>query len=261
MNLEERQKILSKYRHIFENEKNYYSEVTGSSSGHYDLESESFFRRANLKFKETLGDVKNKKILDVGCGIGALSFYLAQKGAIVTGIDLSKNSIESCKKGAKLRGLNIEFREMNALIPDFEDESFDMIVGSRVIHHLPNLELFFKMCIRLLKHNGYIAFIEPLKKNIIVELNRKFFAPEKRTRHEHPLFVSDLMTAKVVFRNLEHREFFLLSPLAMFFRDFLKNPTLFKAFYKTLNIIETPLTKIKILKQYCWQTVFKCFKT
>jgi len=260
MNLEERQKILSKYGYIFENEKKYYSKATGSSSKDYDLGGESFFRRANLKFKEALGDVKNKKILDVGCGAGALSFYLAQKGANVTGIDLSKNSIEVCKNESKIRGLNIDFREMNAQIPDFEDESFDMIVGSRVIHHLPNLELFFKECKRLVKPNGYIAFIEPLKKNIIVELNRKFFAPERRTRHEHPLYLSDIENAKAVFGNLEHHEYFLISPLAMFFRDFIKNNILFKGFYKILNIIESPLTKVKVLKQYCWQTVIKCSK-
>lgn len=260
MDLEERQKILSKYNQIFENEKEYYRKVKDGSREDYGLERESFFRRANLKFREALGDVKNKQILDVGCGIGNLSFYLAQEGATVTGIDLSKNSIEVCKKEAKRKGIDIDFREMNAQVPDFDDESFDMIVGSRVIHHLPNLELFFKECNRLLKKNGYIVFIEPLKKNIIVELNRKIFAPEKRTHHEHPLYVSDIEIAKTVFGNLEHREFFLFSPLAMFFRDFIRNKTLFKNFYKILNIIESPLTKIKVLKQYCWQTVIKCSK-
>jgi 2-polyprenyl-3-methyl-5-hydroxy-6-metoxy-1,4-benzoquinol methylase len=260
MNLEERQKILSKYSHIFENEKKYYSKTLFSSSGDYDLEGESFFHRANIKFKDILGDVKNKQILDVGCGMGTLSFYLAQKGAVVTGIDLSKNSIEFCKKESENRGLDIEFREMNAQVPNFEDKSFDIIVGSRIIHHLPDLELFFKECKRLLKKKGNIVFIEPLKKNIIVELNRKYFAPERRTRHEHPLYISDLMPAKKVFGNLEHWEYFLISPLAMFFRDFIRNHNLFKTSYKVLNIIEKPLTKIRFLQQYCWQIVIKCKK-
>ncbi|GAH51913.1 unnamed protein product, partial [marine sediment metagenome] len=54
--------------------------------------------------------------------------------------------------------ITIEFKEMNAQIPDFEDESFDIITGSRVIHHLPDIELFFKECRRLLKQKGYIVF-------------------------------------------------------------------------------------------------------
>ncbi|MFW9875138.1 MAG: class I SAM-dependent methyltransferase [Candidatus Thorarchaeota archaeon] len=260
MNSEERQKILANYKHIFDNEKEYYAKNITSSSRDYDLESGSFFRKANIKFKEILGDVKNKKILDVGCGIGSLSFYLAKRGANVVGIDLSKNLIEFCKMEAKKKELTIEFKEMNAQIPEFEDESFDIIVGFRVVHHLPNIELFFKECKRILKQKGYIAFIEPLKKNLIVELNRKIFAPHKRTIHEHPLFISNVLLAKSVFGNIEHNEFFLLSPVAMFFRDFVKIATLYKALYKVLNIIEVPLTKIKFLKQYCWQTVFKSIK-
>ncbi|GAH51916.1 unnamed protein product [marine sediment metagenome] len=59
MNLEERQKILANYKHIFDNEKKYYGKNITGSSGDYDLESESFFRKANLKFKKNLGDVKN----------------------------------------------------------------------------------------------------------------------------------------------------------------------------------------------------------
>lgn len=261
MKSEERQKILSKYHHIFENEKKYYSNTLVSSGGDYELESESFFRKANIEFDKKLGVVKNKKVLDIGCGIGALSFYLANKGGNVTGIDLSKNSIDFCKNEAKIKGLVIDFKEMNAQIPDFQDESFDIIVGSRIIHHLPNLELFFKECKRILKHKGYFVFIEPLKKNKIVELNRKFFAPEKRTIHEHPLYISDLIIAQKIFGNLEHNEFFILSPLAMFFRDVVKNHIIFMASYKILNIVEVPLTKINFLKQYCWQTVFKCIKT
>ncbi|MFX1532227.1 MAG: class I SAM-dependent methyltransferase [Promethearchaeota archaeon] len=260
MNLEERKKILANYKHIFDNEIKYYSKDIIGATSDYDLESESFFRKANLEFKEKIGKVKNKKVLDIGCGIGLLSFYLARRGANVIGIDLSKNIINFCKNEAKKKELNIDFREMNAQIPDFEDESFDIIVGSRVVHHIPNIELFFKECKRLLKKKGYIVFIEPLKKNLIVELNRKIFAPQKRTRHEHPLYISDILQSKSVFGNIEHKEYFLLSPIAMFFRDFVKNAILFKAIYKVLNIVETPLTRIKFLKRYCWQTVFKSIK-
>lgn len=260
MNLKERQKLLTRYKDVFESEKNYYHKRISSSSGEQDLESESFFRKANLKFKEMLGIVKNKRILDIGCGVGSISFYLAQKGAKVTGIDLSANLIEYCKKEAKRRKLEIQFKEMNAQIPDFEDESFDIIVGSRVVHHIPEIEVFFKECMRLLKKGGFIAFIEPLKKNIIVELNRKIFAPNKRTIHEHPLLISDVLLAKSIFGNVEHYEYFLLSPLAMFFKDFVKINSVFGVLYKVLNKIEAPLIKLKPLKPYCWQTVFKSVK-
>lgn len=253
----ERQKILSDYDHVFTNEKAYYSKKNPGSKTDFDLGKEQFFKKANVKFKNILGNVNGKKILDVGCGTGALSFYLVQNGADVIGIDLSKNFIMFCKAEAKRLGLSVEFREMNAQMPDFPDESFDIIVGSRVIHHLPEPKLFFRETRRLLKKKGFIAFIEPLKKNPIVELNRKFFAPKERTTHEHPLFIADVKHAKKIFKNLEHYEFFLLSPLAMFFKRFISKSSLFKISYKVLNFIEKPLYKIKVLQNYCWQIVFK----
>jgi len=90
-----------------------------------------------------------------------------------------------------------------------------------------------------------------------VELNRKFFAPRERTRHEHPLFISDVKQAEQIFKNLEYHVFFLLSPLAMFFRRIIKRKSLFKLSYKILNFIEKPLYRIKFLQNYCWQIVFK----
>ena len=260
MDKEERQKLLSRYDNIFENEREYYSKQKPTSSLEYDLEKEQFFRKANIKLKHLLGDVKGKKILDVGCGTGSLAFYLAQEGANVIGIDLSKSLIEHCRTQSKILGLSIEFKVMNAQIPDFEEGSFDIILGSRIIHHLPDISLFFKKCKEMLKKNGFVAFIEPLKKNPIVELNRKFFAPKERTIHEHPLFISDVINTGKIFGNLEHYEFFLLSPFAMFFNRFIKKPYIFKIAYKVFNFIEKPLYKIEFLKDYCWQTVFKCKK-
>ena len=217
MDLKERQKLLSGYENIFKNEREYYAKQKPTSSSEFDLEKEQFFKKSNIKLVQLLGDVKGKKVLDVGCGIGSLSFYLAQEGADVIGIDLSSNLIEYCKEQSKVLGMAIEFKIMNAQIPDFEEESFDIILGSRIIHHLPDIGLFFNTCKRLLKTKGFIAFIEPLKRNPIVELNRKYFAPKERTIHEHPLFISDIVNTGKIFGNFEHYEFFLLSPLAMYF--------------------------------------------
>jgi len=257
----EREEILSKFSHIFEDEKKFYNNKKDiSSRSKFDLESESFFKLANLKFKELLGYVKGKKILDVGCGRGSLSFYLAEKGANVIGIDLSKNFIDICEQVATELKLDIEFKVMNAQIPEFDDNTFDIITGSRVIHHLPDIETFLTASKRLLKKKGYIVFIEPLKKNIIVELNRKYFAPKERTKYEHPLYMSDVMKGMKVFGNITHSEFFLLSPVARVFQKFIRNPNIFIILYKFLNFIEKPLYKINFLKQYCWQTVFKCVR-
>jgi len=221
MNNKERDRILSKYNHIFKSEKKYYSKMKPLPGKIINLEEQSFFRLVNVKFKKMIGNVKGKKILDVGCGRGDLSLYLAQQGANVIGIDLSNNHIDLCKTRANDLNLKVNFMVMNAQVPDFEDNVFDIIVGSRIIHHLPDIELFTRECKRLL---------------------------------------TDVMIAQKTFGNMEHSEYFLISPLAVFFKNFIKKPILFRILYKILNKIESPLSKINYLKQYCWQIVFKCKK-
>ncbi len=260
MDDQKKRNTLSKFNHIFRNEESHYNRKKLHSKKILNLEDESFFRRVNLKFIKMLGNVKSKVILDVGCGRGNLSFYLAQKGAHVIGIDLSKNFINYCKNQMKILNLKIDFRIMNAQIPDFEDNSFDLIVGSRIVHHLPDTELFFHECERLLKKKGFITFIEPLKKNPIVNMNRKYLKPKERTFYEHPLFLSEVMNAKKVFGNIQHAEYFFISPSAMLFNRLFKKPRIFKIIYKFLQFIEIPLYKIEFLRHYCWQVIFKSIK-
>lgn len=56
---------------------------------------------------------KSQKILDIGCGVGTISLYLANKGNKVFGIDISKNAITTARESAKHLGLkNVYFEEM-----------------------------------------------------------------------------------------------------------------------------------------------------
>ena len=260
MDDQEKKNALSRFNHIFRNEELHYNRKKLHSGNIIDLEDESFFKRVNQKFIRMLGNVKGKKILDIGCGRGNLSFYLAQKGAHVVGIDLSKNFIDFCKNEMKRLNLEIDFRIMNAQIPDFEDGSFDLIVGSRIVHHLPDIELFFRECRRILKMKGHIIFIEPLKKNPIVNMNRKYLKPKERTFYEHPLFLSEVKIAKKVFGNIQHAEYYIISPSAILFKRFFKNSKIFRIIYKVLQLIEIPLYEIEFLRHYCWQTIFKSVK-
>jgi 2-polyprenyl-3-methyl-5-hydroxy-6-metoxy-1,4-benzoquinol methylase len=71
--------------------------------------------------------IKGKKVIDFGCGPGLYASRLAQKGALVTGIDFSENSIEYGQTAAKEKGLSIHYVVSDYL--DFEtDEKFDLII-------------------------------------------------------------------------------------------------------------------------------------
>ncbi len=72
------------------------------------------------------GVKEGTKIADFGCGPGLYTIRFAEKGANVTGIDFSQNSIEYAKNAAAQKGLNIKYTVQNYL--EFESESqFDLI--------------------------------------------------------------------------------------------------------------------------------------
>lgn len=71
---------------------------------------------------------KNKKILDLACGYGRLTFPLVKLGYNIEGIDLAPNFIRDAKKLAKQKGMNIKFRTGNMLKLPYNDNSFDSII-------------------------------------------------------------------------------------------------------------------------------------
>lgn len=84
---------------------------------------------------EFLRKNKCKKILDLGCGTGRHSFFLAKEGFEVTGIDPSVSGLEIARKKAEKLGLKIEFKVGTKEDTGFEDDYFDGIVCTNVLSH------------------------------------------------------------------------------------------------------------------------------
>lgn len=96
-------------------------------------------------------------ILDVGCGIGGSSLYLAQKfGARVTGITLSPVQANRAKERAQAAGLTAKtnFQVANALDMPFADNSFDLVWSLESGEHMPDKVKFLQECYRVLKPGG-----------------------------------------------------------------------------------------------------------
>jgi len=96
--------------------------------------------------------VKGKKLLDIGCGDGVLSYLFAKEGYEVSGIDYSDIAIEFAKE--KTKNLNIDFRQGSAYELPFEDNSFDIVVSSDVIEHLEDMPLYLSEIKRVVKRGG-----------------------------------------------------------------------------------------------------------
>jgi MPBQ/MSBQ methyltransferase len=98
------------------------------------------------------------RVLDVGCGFGGTSRYLAEKlgpRADVTGITLSPNQVKRGTELANERGLaNAKFTVMNALEMDFPDDTFDIVWACESGEHMPDKEAYINEMMRVLKPGG-----------------------------------------------------------------------------------------------------------
>jgi MPBQ/MSBQ methyltransferase len=98
------------------------------------------------------------KVLDVGCGVGGTSRYLAKKlgpNAAVTGITLSPNQVKRATELAQEQGVeNAKFTVMNALEMEFPDNSFDIVWACESGEHMPDKEAYINEMMRVLKPGG-----------------------------------------------------------------------------------------------------------
>ena len=109
--------------------------------------------------KQKLSQTTNPSILDVGCGIGGSTLYLAEKfAARATGITLSPVQASRAKERAEIANLTskVDFQVADALETSFADQSFDLVWSLESGEHMPNKEKFLQECYRVLKPGGML---------------------------------------------------------------------------------------------------------
>lgn len=158
--------------------------------------------------EEAIGNLQGKSVLDLGCGDGFASMDALRAGAYVTAIDISPASIEYLIAKAKNENLNhrLDARVMDAHHLDFGNESFDIVFGNGILHHLPYLECAIGEIKRVLKESGHAVFLEPLGMNPFVNLFRKM-TPNCRTTDEKPFTKQELSVIRTYFPNVQFSYF------------------------------------------------------
>lgn len=99
--------------------------------------------------------VKPGKALDICCGAGTNTVYMAQKGFSVTGLDISSQAIKYAKQKAREARVKIRFIVGNALDFPFDDEEFDFVFDMGCFHHImvEDRERFIKGVCRILNRD------------------------------------------------------------------------------------------------------------
>lgn len=99
-------------------------------------------------------EFKNKKVLEVGCGIGTDGAQFARNGAIYTGINLDEGSTLLARECFEVFGLKGTILKMDAEKMDFPSNTFDHVYSLGVIHHSPNTGAIVDEIYRVLKPGG-----------------------------------------------------------------------------------------------------------
>jgi len=170
----------------------YYQSLWGEHIHHgYWIRGDESKETAQIQMIEHLAQLAGMKtgmrVLDIGCGFGGTSVYLAKKyGASATGITISPVQVKMAKEAAAKAGVDANFLLMDAEEMQFA-EPFDLLWSVESISHYHDPKKFFVSAAKLLKPGGCFAltdwfqkenlgtadrkkFIEPIEKGMMVEL-------------------------------------------------------------------------------------------
>ncbi|MGN6330091.1 MAG: class I SAM-dependent methyltransferase [Motilibacteraceae bacterium] len=100
------------------------------------------------------------RALELGCGTGFFLLNLKQAGVLDEGhvTDLSPGMVEVAQRNARGLGFEVEGRVADAERIPYDDETFDLVVGHAVLHHIPDVELALREVLRVLKPGGRFVF-------------------------------------------------------------------------------------------------------
>ena len=154
--------------------------------------TELLIREHKLK---TLEKIKGKKVLEIGCSYGYDAYHYCKFTSSYCGLDISDQAIE---RAQNLKLKNAEFLCTDGHEINKDDEEFDCVIVSSLLHHL-DLEKSLPEIRRILKPEGILIFREPLGTNPIFQIYR-IFTPLSRTPDERPFTFADIIMMKKLFK-------------------------------------------------------------
>ncbi|MCI0486531.1 MAG: class I SAM-dependent methyltransferase [Blastocatellia bacterium] len=128
-------------------------DACGEAFDRFTTAEDSFSENIERPALELLvGEIAGARVLDLGCGSGAHSLWLAERGAEVTGLDLSHVMIAIAREKARERGVALELGVADLRRPlPFGGAVFDMVFTSTALHYVENIGSLMRETARVMK--------------------------------------------------------------------------------------------------------------
>lgn len=208
---------------------------------HLDLKGMAM-AEARYSFVSTF--VKNKIVLDLGCGIGSGSYLISHDAQILIGIDLSKDVLAHGRQ--KFREKNLHFICADATYLPLQSCNFEVVLSFEIIEHLKDSTKFLLECKRVLKNKNFFIISTP---------NKLVTSPYWK-RPLNPVHVKEFTPRQI--HNLLSK-FFVVN----YFRGQLVKPkyTLYKSYIYALAGQTLNALNLRVVKKIYRLIAFKSLKT
>ena len=129
---------------------------------------------SNAEIAGELLELDGCRAVDIGCGEGAFTRYLAERGAIVTGIDSNESRIAAARAAAQAAQSTADFQVGNGEALPFADGALDLVVFSNSLHHVPveSMDRALAEGARVLRAGGRLYAMEPIAQGPYFEVQR-----------------------------------------------------------------------------------------
>jgi SAM-dependent methyltransferase len=123
----------------------------------YDHDANPLPALEEPRMKDAIGDVNGLAVLDIGCGTGRHTTWLAAAGAAVTAIDFSEGMLAEARRKPHAAEANFLLHDLHQPLP-FSTGKFDLVISGLVLEHIRDLQPFFVEARRVTRSGGRAVF-------------------------------------------------------------------------------------------------------